>query len=167
MLLDDETDIALTTGPQDFAVCAQMMAGTDTWLMLSMDYELCLKSFEGPFREIFVLKKADEIIGFFIIQTQGTFKGYIQTICISPANRGAGYGTRILEFCEERILKYSPNIFICVSVFNQKALRLYQRFGFELIGELKDLIRPGFNELLLRKTVGPIADYQSSKKLRG
>jgi len=160
MLLDDETAIALTTDQRDFEVCARMMAGTDPWLMLSMDFELCLMSFEGPFREIFVLKKADEIIGFFIIQTLGTFKGYIQTICISPANRGAGYGTRILEFCEERILKYSPNIFICVSVFNHKALRLYQRFGFELIGELKDLIRPGFNELLLRKTVGPIADYK-------
>ncbi len=159
MSLDNETEITLTTDHRDFAVCARVMSGTDPWLMLNMDYEHCLKAFEGAFREIFVLKKSGQIIGFFIIQNQGTFKGYIQTICISEANRGAGYGTRILEFCEDRILKYSPNIFICVSVFNQKALQLYERFGFELIGELKDLIRPGFNELLLRKTVGPIADY--------
>jgi len=163
MLPDNNLVIELTTDPADFSVCARMMAETNPWLMLSMDYVHCLKSFEGPFREIFVLKKAGKIVGFFIMQTQGTFKGYIQTICINEGNRGAGYGTKILEFCEERILKYSPNIFICVSVFNEKALRLYQRFGFELIGELKDLIRPGFNELLLRKTVGPIAGYQPRK----
>src|ERR1700761_4155759 len=135
MLLDDEIAIVQTTDEADFAVCAQMMAGTDPWLMLNLNYDDCIKAFDGTFREVFVLKKADKIIGFVIMQTQGTFKGYIQTICIGKFYRGAGYGTKILKFCEDRILKYSPNIFICVSVFNQKALHLYQRFGFELIGE--------------------------------
>ena len=161
MLLDDQIIIELTADPGDFEVCAQMMSETDPWITLGMDYDYCLKAFEGAFKEIFVLKKATEITGFVIMQTQGTFKGYIQTICISRGHRGAGYGTKILRFCEDRILRYSPNIFICVSSFNQKALQLYLKFGFELIGELKDFVKPGFTELLLRKTAGPIANYKT------
>jgi ribosomal protein S18 acetylase RimI-like enzyme len=160
MLPDNNLVIELTTDPADYSACARMMAETDPWITLGMDYNYCLKAFEGLFKEVFVLKKQEEIIGFVIIQTQGTFKGYIQTICIDKTNRRGGYGTKILEFCEERILQYSPNIFICVSSFNEKALHLYQKFGFRLIGELQDFIKPGFTELLLRKTVGPIAGYQ-------
>jgi len=108
---------------------------------------------------VFVLKSTKEIIGFVVIQTQGTFKGYIQILAIDAAHRGAGYGTKLLQFCEDRVLQYSPNIFICVSSFNHRAIRLYTKFGFELVGELKDFVKKGFTELLLRKTVGPMIGY--------
>jgi ribosomal-protein-alanine N-acetyltransferase len=161
MLLDRGITIELTTGQSDFAVCAQMMSETDPWITLEMDFDYCLKAFEGAFKEVFVLKNEAKIIGFVVMQIQGTFKGYIQTICINKTSRGAGLGTKMLRFCEDRILTYSPNIFICVSSFNKKALQLYKNFGFELVGELKDFIKQGFTELLLRKTVGPIANYKT------
>jgi len=154
-------NIQLTSDPDAFSVCASMMAVSDPWETLGLGYDQCLKAFDGQFKEVFVLKNEAEIIGFVIMQTQGTFKGYIQTICIGAAYRGLGYGTKILEFCEGRILKYSPNIFICVSSFNKNAIRLYTKFGFELVGELKDFVRQGFTELLMRKTVGPIVDYKT------
>ena len=153
--------IEQTTDPADFAVCAEMMAGNDPWITLGIGIEDCAKAFKGSFREVFVLRKMNEIIGFFIIQPLGTFKGYIQTIAIAKGHRGKGYGTMILQFCEARILKYSPNIFICVSSFNHEALKLYTRYGFERVGELKDFIKPGFNEILLRKTVGPTVGYET------
>ncbi|MGZ3753398.1 MAG: GNAT family N-acetyltransferase, partial [Mucilaginibacter sp.] len=74
--------------------------------------------------------------------------------------RGRGYGTQLLQFCEDRILQHSPNIFICVSSFNHGAIQLYTKFGFELVGELKDFVKKGFTELLFRKTVGPVVDYK-------
>lgn len=154
-------NIKLTSDPNDFAMCARMMAAADPWLKLGLGYDQCRKAFDGPFKEVFVLKNEAEIMGFVIVQTQGTFKGYIQTICIGTAYRGLGYGTKILEFCEDRILKCSPNIFICVSSFNKDAIRLYTKFGFELVGELRDFVRQGFTELLMRKTVGPIVDYKT------
>ncbi|HEY8780620.1 MAG TPA: N-acetyltransferase [Mucilaginibacter sp.] len=152
--------IELTSNASDFEFCAAMMSRSDPWVKLDMDYEQCLKAFDGPFKEVHVLKKGEEIIGFAIIQTQGTFKGYIQTIAIDESYRGAGYGTKLLQFCEDRILKYSPNIFICVSSFNQAAIKLYTKFGFELVGELKNFVKKGFTELLLRKTVGPMVGYK-------
>ncbi|HVV56008.1 MAG TPA: GNAT family N-acetyltransferase [Mucilaginibacter sp.] len=136
------------------------MSRTDPWITLGMDAEQCSKAFEGNYREVFVLRKGVEIAGFFIIQPLGSFKGYIQTIAIAETYRGKGYGTQILRFCEDRILKYSPNIFICVSSFNQGALQLYTRFGFEKVGELRDFIKKGFTEILLRKTVGPTFGYK-------
>lgn len=158
-MLPNNTTIVLTTDAADFAICAKMMSVTDPWIALGIDYDHCLKSFDGSHREVFLLKKEGEIIGFVIIQPQGTFKGYIQTLAINDAHRGAGLGTLLLQFCQERILQYSPNIFICVSSFNTKAVELYNRFGFELIGELKDFVKTGFTELLLRKTTGPLTDY--------
>ena len=152
--------IEQTTNPHDFALCAGIMVKTDPWITLGLGYEQCLKAFEGPFKETHLMKTGNEIIGFVIIQTQGSFKGYIQTLAIDEAYRGAGYGTQLLQFCEDRILKYSPNIFICVSSFNHGAIKLYTKFGFELIGELKDFVKKGFNELLLRKTVGPVVGYK-------
>jgi ribosomal protein S18 acetylase RimI-like enzyme len=89
----------------------------------------------------------------------GAFVGYIQTVCIDPSCRGRGLGTRLLQFAEERILRVSPNIFMCVSSFNDAARRLYLRLGYHVVGELPDFIVQGHSEILLRKTVGPSTGY--------
>jgi ribosomal-protein-alanine N-acetyltransferase len=160
----NEPIIVQTSNQEDFEICARIMAASDPWIKLGMNHDDCLKAFEGSFKEVYVLKKQDQIIGFAVVQTQGTFKGYIQTIAISQANRGAGYGTQLLQHCERQILTYSPNIFICVSAFNEGAIQLYYRLGFKLVGELKDFVKDGFTELLLRKTVGPIVGYEGHRK---
>lgn len=149
-------NIALTTDPADFTVCAHMMFLSDPWITLGIDYNHCLKAFEGSEKEIYVVEIEQEIAGFVILQMGGTFKGYIQTICIDEAYRGRGLGKKLLQFCEERILEISPNIFICVSSFNKGAIRLYEEFGFKLVGELDNFVKKGFTELLLRKTAGPL-----------
>ena len=71
-----------------------------------------------------------------------------------------GVGRRLLAFAEERIFRESPNVFLCVSSFNAGARRLYLRLGYELIGELKDYIVRGHSELLMRKTRGPLREFQ-------
>jgi [ribosomal protein S18]-alanine N-acetyltransferase len=160
--MDSGPRIFLTTDQKTIEQCALMMSGTDPWLKLGIGYEQCLLAFEGPCREIYKVELEYELAGFVILQICGSFKGYIQTICINQFYRGRGLGTRILQFCEERILKISPNIFICVSSFNTGALRLYQSFGFKLVGELENFVKEGYSELLLRKTFGPTSGYKSS-----
>jgi ribosomal-protein-alanine N-acetyltransferase len=148
--------INLTTDTEKMTVCAQMMTQTDPWITLGLDYTQCLNAFDGSCKEIYVLKIDNEIAGFVILQLSGTFKGYIQTICISEKHRGKGIGKKLLCFCEERVFKISPNLFICVSSFNKRAIKLYYDFGFKLVGELDNFVKQGFTELLLRKTIGPI-----------
>ncbi len=79
-----------------------------------MNFEQCLKAFEGNCKEIYVVETENVLAGFVIIQTCGTFSGYIQTICIDELYRGKGFGEKILKFCEKTILKFSPN---ALSVF--------------------------------------------------
>ena len=151
--------IRQTTDSNDFEICAHMMSETDPWITLEMDYEQCLKAFDGECKEIYVIEAENVIAGFVILQTSGTFSGYIQTICVDAAFRDMGLGRKLLLYCNERVLKFSPNLFICVSSFNNRALKLYYDFGFKLVGELENFVKQGFTELLLRKTVGPRVGY--------
>ena len=90
----------------------------------------------------------------------GTFKGYIQTICVSQEARGKGIGTALIQFAENRIFNVSPNVFMCVSSFNNEATKLYKQLGYEKIGELKDFILKGYSEILLRKSTGTLSEFQ-------
>jgi [ribosomal protein S18]-alanine N-acetyltransferase len=159
MTPNKKTNITLTADPGNIAFCALMMSKSDPWITLAMNFEQCLKAFEGDYKEIYVIETENVIAGFVIIQTCGTFSGYIQTICVDEFYRGRGFGKKLLQFCEERILKFSPNLFICVSSFNKGAIKLYYKLGFKLIGKLDNFVKEGFTELLLRKTVGPKVGY--------
>mgnify|MGYP001271655948 CR=1 FL=1 len=152
--------IGITKDPKDFESCALMMSKTDPWITLGLSYELCLTAFEGECKEVFAVRNGKNIAGFAVLQVCGSFSGYIQTICINEDQRGKGLGTKLLEFCEERILKFSPNIFICVSSFNTGAMKLYYKLGFKLVGELDNFIKEGYTELLLRKTAGARIGYR-------
>ena len=159
MQQENNFSIELTTDSKRFSTCAEMMAASDPWKMLGMDYNLCVKAFEGPCKEVYVATHNNTIAGFAILQVCGSFKGYIQTLFVHKELRGQGVGKKMLQFCEKRILSVSPNVFICVSSFNTGALKLYEAFGFIKVGILSNFVRNGFDEWLLRKTIGPIAGY--------
>ena len=101
-------------------------------------------------------------VGFIILYLHGPFRGYIQTVCLRPEWRGRGVGSALVQWAEARIFRESPNVFMCVSDFNGEALRLYQRLGYEVIGELKDFLVRGRAEILLRKSRGPWGDFRPS-----
>jgi ribosomal protein S18 acetylase RimI-like enzyme len=157
--------IIKTDSIQDFEICASFMEVSEPWISLGMNMDQCLLAFQGNEKTIYTLTAADSIQGFIILQQSGTFKGYIQTICIKPEERGKGYGTALLQFAEALIFQYSPNIFICVSNFNNKALALYQKFGFEIVGQLPNFVKEGFTEILCRKTIGPMVGYHPIHKI--
>jgi len=60
-----------------------------------------------------------------------------------------------MGFAEERILRQSPNVFLCVSSFNHRAQTFYERLGYQRVGELPDFLVQGQAEILMRKTRGP------------
>jgi ribosomal protein S18 acetylase RimI-like enzyme len=103
-----------------------------------------------------------EIAGFVILNMQGGFVGYIQTICVAASSRGAGLGTRIMQFAEERIFREFPNVFLCVSSFNTRAREFYERLGYKVVGELTEFLVRGHDELLMRKTLGPMSEFKAS-----
>ena len=100
-----------------------------------------------------------KLAGFAVIRLQGAFVGYIQSIVIAPERRGKGVGSELLAFVEQRIFAQHPNVFICCSSFNPRALTLYRRHGYEIIGELRNYIVSGHSEILLRKTIAPLTEF--------
>jgi ribosomal protein S18 acetylase RimI-like enzyme len=140
----------------DAEICARLMAQSEPWVTLRRSYDAALTIIRDPTREVYVARDGDGVAGFLILCLIGAFVGYIQTVAVQPNRRGQGVGTQLIAFAEQRIFQEFPNTFMCVSSFNHEARRLYQRLGYQVIGELTDYILPGYSEILLRKTTGPI-----------
>jgi ribosomal protein S18 acetylase RimI-like enzyme len=99
------------------------------------------------------------VAGFLVLTMRGAFTGYIRTVALDAEWRGRGLGTALIAFAERRILRDTPNVFLCVSSFNGRARALYLRLGYEVVGELRDYLVRGHSEWLLRKSVAPLAEF--------
>jgi ribosomal protein S18 acetylase RimI-like enzyme len=109
------------------------------------------------------MRDANGVAGLVVLDMRGLLSGYIQILCVRPGRRASGLGSALIRWAENRIFRDSPNAFICVSSFNAGARRLYERLGFEPVGVLRELIVPGHDELLLRKTRGPWAEFRRTR----
>ena len=145
---------------EEARVCARMMAGSEPWITLKRGYEESLTVVEDPSREVYVALEAGRLRGFVILNMSGAFTGYVQTVCVGVEDRSRGIGSRLMRFAEERIFRESPNVFLCVSSFNPRAKALYEKLGYEMVGELKDYIVRGHSEYLLRKSIGPLHKFR-------
>lgn len=151
-------------GADEESRCAGMMAATDPWVTLGRGYDQCLAAIGNREREVYVAADGAAIRGLIILSMTGALVGYIQTICVDPDWRRGGLGTEILDWAEARIFRRWPNVFLCVSSFNDGAHALYQRRGYELVGELRDYLIAGYSELLMRKTIGSIDSFTPQQR---
>lgn len=158
-----EMSIRRLQGPAEAEACARMMCSTEPWLTIGRAYDECHAGITDPARDVYVAVHDNDIAGFIVVVLQGAFIGYIQAICVAPAARAQGIGTRLIDFAEARIGQVSPNVFLCVSDFNPRARALYERRGYQLVGELKDYLIRGHSELLMRKTTGPLREYTGQR----
>ncbi len=61
---------------------------------------------------------------------------FIAEICFLPEARGKGLGTRLLQYALDAAIEAGlPRVTLRVFSLNQGAVRLYQRIGFEIVGE--------------------------------
>jgi|SRR5947209_6434859 len=141
----------------DARACAAMMAASDPWHVLGRSYDDCLRVVTDPGGETWIAREDGAVRGFIIVLMRGALVGYIRIICVAPDARGSGLGSRLIAFAEERIFREGPNVFLCVSSFNRRARALYERLGYQAVGELKDYIVRGASEILMRKTIGPLS----------
>jgi len=149
-------------GDGELLFCAHLMAESDPWITLGRDYEASLATLSVPTKEAYVALADGEITGFTLLNMQGAFIGYIQSLFVAPTWRGKGIGSELARFAEDRILRETPNVFITVSSFNPGARRLYERLGYVVIGELIDYIVAGHSELVLRKTIAPLNEFRKA-----
>ncbi len=152
-------DVRPLATAEEAEACARMMCASEPWITLRRDFDAALRLIRDPVREVHVAYTDGRLAGFVILVMTGAFVGYIQSICVAPDLRGRGIGTRLMAWAEERILKVTPNVFLNVASFNPEAQRLYERLGYEVVGELRDYIVPGHSEILMRKSTGPLSEF--------
>lgn len=98
------------------------------------------------------LADAPDPVGVAVIRSPWLIGPYMQFLGLDTSVHGQGLGTRILSWMEaEAKLANARNLWICAAGFNEGAQRLYQRFGFERVAALDDLIKDGVPEILMRK----------------
>jgi len=156
-LREEDFDVRRLRGRREAEACARMMAESEPWATLGRGYEEQLEIVTDPSREVYVAMTGSDVAGLVVVEMSGAFKGYVKSICVAPRLRGTGVGSRLMDRAEERILGETPNVFLCVSDFNEGARRFYRRRGYEEVGELRDYLVSGHSEILMRKTAGPMA----------
>lgn len=159
IMTSTNTTITPLVPNDEISICAEIFSTTEPWITFGMDTNHFMKMLSNPLNEVYTLKVEHVIAGVIIIQMQGPFPGYIKSIVIDKKWEGNGYGRQLLEFSEQRIFKDSPNVFLCVSSFNDKAIPFYQKLGYEKVGELENYLIVGESEIIMRKTLGPVLGY--------
>jgi ribosomal-protein-alanine N-acetyltransferase len=141
---------------EDLETCAALMAGSDPWLRLGVDLPSCRRILAQPERESWAAWQHHKLVGFAVLNFKGPFVGYLQLLGVAPQVRSQGIGAALLAHAERCIFARTANVFICVSSFNAAAQRFYARQGYAVCGRLTDYLVAGHDELLLRKTRGPL-----------
>lgn len=146
-----EIDIRLADD-QEKDLAAKLLASSEPWITLRITEEQCKKTCHDPEYQMYIACKNDKPAGIILLDPKGVAGSpYIKSIAVFPEFRGQGIGTKLLSFAEDIFRNKSRHIFICVSSFNLRARRLYEKQGFRFIGELKDYIIDGASEILMHK----------------
>ena len=106
-------------GSPDFSTSVRHMIERKLWWVGVADGGICFICHIGPWCER-------------TVQLQG--------IWTPPALRGRGLATASLGAICERLLEASPTISLYVNDFNEKAIALYRRVGFEHVGDFQTLL---------------------------
>jgi [ribosomal protein S18]-alanine N-acetyltransferase len=145
--------------PDDEDWCARLMSTSEPWLTLGRDYDDSLAALRGSNTEVYIAEQAGQRVGFVILSLSGVLNGYIRTVAIAPSHRDRGIGSQLMAIAEARIFEGSPNAFLSVTSFNHRARALYERLGYQYVGELPDFFVRGASELLYRKTLGAWSEF--------
>ena len=90
---------------------------------------------------------------------------HIGTIALLPESRGLGIGTRLIEFAEEQAsLQGFAKCSLTVKKENQLAIKLYQRIGYQITGEIN---KPKLSLYRMVKNVEPTTIYKNLYSIRG
>jgi ribosomal protein S18 acetylase RimI-like enzyme len=156
----EQIEIRPFAGEDEVRACATLMSTSEPWVTLGRTHDQATRILTSPTREAYVGVMDGRPVGFVVLIMQGAFVGFVQSLAVEPALRGRGIGEALMQFAESRILRDVPNVFLCVSSFNGGAERFYRRLGYEVVGELRDMLIPGHSEILMRKSTGPWSEFR-------
>ncbi|MDF2629078.1 MAG: putative N-acetyltransferase, GCN5-related [Symbiobacteriaceae bacterium] len=138
-----------------------MLGSMEPWISYRVDgpaWERLLAAVPPGEEALVALDGDDRVTGYAQFSYKGAFclSGYIRTLAVDPGRHGGGLGRQLLAHVEELVFARGPNVFLLCSARNEKAQAFYRAVGYEQVGCLNAYVLPGEDELLFRKTRGPI-----------
>ena len=104
---------------------------------------------------LYVALIGDECVGFTYIIPKGAFHSfpYLHIIAVKEEFRDKGIGKALLDYSERIAFEMADKFFLVVADFNPDAKRFYERNGYQQVGEIPNLYRPGITEYLMAKNL--------------
>lgn len=136
------------------AQLAPQIATIDPWHRLEISetaiFELLAKPAPDQLRRTILSNGVP--VGAIVVRRDWLLGPYLRHLSLIANARGIGLGDTAIEW----LVTYTTaekqrNIWLCVSEFNTPAQRFYIRHGFEAVQTLDDLVKPGENEILMRR----------------
>ena len=91
-----------------------------------------------------VLEEDEVIIGYGLLSAAAN-EAHILNVCITPEKQGQGLGERMmLHLIDEAKKLKTLSVYLEVRVSNERAIRLYEKLGFTVIGHRKEYY-PGYD----------------------
>lgn len=134
-----------------------VLAGMDPWAALGFaasGIAVYLRR-DDPALSRYAVRVAGAVRGVLCVRWPWLRGPYIELLGLAPACQGLGLGKALLAWAEAEARQANAgNLWVAASSFNQRALGFYRKQGFQEIGLVEGLVRPGFDEVLLRKRLG-------------
>lgn len=152
-----ESQIRLAS-KSDYESLAKFISDDVAWNRYGIDYQEALKLISTAEDDFYVVENGEGVIGFCAVRLNGVgnIGAYIRMIFVDWHYRCQGFGKQLLEHVGKIIVKQIPNIFLICSIDNTKAQKFYEREGFKRVGIMKDLVKPGHDEILYWKSAGSL-----------
>ena len=95
----------------------------------------------------------EECVGFTYIIPKGAFHSfpYLHIIAVKEEYRNKGIGKALLDYSEKIAYEMADRFFLVVGDYNPDAKRFYERNGYQQVGGIPNLYRPGITEYLMVK----------------
>lgn len=131
---------------------SHLLAHMDPWLSLGFSAEaLCnYLSRDDPALSRYRIFHDEELIGVLCIRYPWLRGPYIELLGLEPNYQGKGIAKQIIGWIEQRTMPHAKNIWIAASSFNTRALSAYEKYGFQHVGSVDDLVTDGKSEIILR-----------------
>jgi len=139
--------------PDDIEKIAATLAGMDPWLTLGYASAGLMRylSREDPALSAHVVRGEAGLAAVVCVREPWLMGPFVELLACFDPFRGIGLGREILACLESRLRPGTANLWTTASSFNVQALGFYRHMGFTVVAELKDLVRVGYDEILLRK----------------
>lgn len=95
-----------------------------------------LKEWTKGGHHLYFIVLNDKYVGFVHLGSRGCEADWLEDIFVLPEFQGKGIGSRAIQLTEEIVKGYSESLYIEVAARNMKAIRLYQRMGYNCLNTI-------------------------------